>query len=276
MPFNPMTGLLIAVAVGMAVPVSAQEAARPRPAAKGPDLPAILWGTTGLLSIPRANLLPAGRSLMLSRVVLGPWRAGSGIGPTPGIEALSLGMQTAVTERFQFEAGLNALGFGLGAQRLDVAGKARLLGSGAGTAPVVSGLVGTALAVDANGSPTIGGYVGLPVTWVRPFNQVQGLSVTAFPRLSSGELPFNSLPSTWAALPASVSLGLGGGVRLSEGLAILGDSELRLAPSGVLAQRVSAGMRLGLLPSLLGDAFVTLSPDQTSRLSVGVGASLLF
>lgn len=216
-------------------------------------------GPTRLYSVPRAQVLGLGSNLISASLGIGS----IGIGSSPmgiGISGIS---GNAVNFRADMGMGPNfELGTGIGVVattpwrgRLDVSGKWGLMQEGNAIASIAS-MAGGVLEVDANGTPNIGLQVGLPITKMFAFTDMNQLGISVVPSWNLGLLNAPTLiGGTSAGLFNFFGVGLGADLSLLPTVHLLADTNLGFPVTG-LSTQTALGLRFDVTRDWTADVFM--------------------
>lgn len=231
-------------------------------------------GPTRLYSVPRADVLSAGTNLMsvdlgIGGIGLAPAPVGIGIASVSG-NSLNLRADMGMSPGFELGTGIGVIATAPWRGRLDLSGKWAWLHEGAAIASV-AGLAGGVLEVDANGTPSLGLQLGMPVSKLFPFGAGQLLGLSVVPTWNLGLL--NTAPVVGAAGPFNFfGLGLGADLMLVPNLHLLADTNLGFPVAGINTQS-ALGVRYEFSRDMTGDLFVGFASGQ--NLGIGGGVSSL-
>lgn len=239
-------------------------------------------GPTRLYSVPRADVLGAGNNLMSANLFIG----GIGLGPAPvGIgvssisgNALNLRSEMGMSPGFELGTGIGVIATTPWRGRLDLSGKWGWMQEGAAIASV-AGLAGGVLEVDANGTPSLGLQLGVPISKLLPFGAGQMLGLSLVPTWNLGLL--NTASALGAAGPFNFfGLGLGADLMLIPNLHLLADTNLGFPVAGINTQS-ALGVRYEFSRDLTGDVFLGFASGQNLGIgggvtSLGLGSSWRF
>lgn len=234
-------------------------------------------GPTRLFILPRADVLPMGSAvtsldLQLSTRSPAQVQPGSGI-PAPsapgiglgfgyGGNALSLTNQMAIGELLQLDTGVTAYATAPWQGRMDVAGKMGLMQEKLGAIASLAGMAGVALNLDANGTPSLGFTLGIPVTKTVAFTSMNRLTFSAYPNWGTGLVAPGVVGAGF--FPATrFALGLGGSFTLTDTLMILADTSLVGASLNAPNEGANLGLRFGYSPNVTFDLYVSTAPNTT-------------
>lgn len=244
-------------------------------------------GPTRFFMIPRSDVLPNGESVTSAALQVSttaPVQVTPGIGvpaPTaPGLglgfgysgNALSLANQTGMGP-FQLDTGITAYATTPWQGRLDLAGKMGILQQQFGIPLNIAGVAGAALNIDANGTPSLGFNVGIPIGGAIAFTPMNRLSLTLYPNwgtglVAPGVVGAGIVPSTRFAL------GVGGAVTLTDTLALLADTSILATTPGAPSEGGNLGLRFGYSPNVTFDLWAGMAPTAavgTTPINVGLG-----
>lgn len=239
-------------------------------------------GPTRLYSVPRADVLGVGNNLMSANLFIG----GIGLGPAPvgiGISsisgnALNLRSEMGMSPGFELGTGIGVIATTPWRGRLDLSGKWGWMQEGAAIASV-AGLAGGVLEVDANGTPSLGLQLGVPISKVLPFGAGQMLGLSMVPTWNLGLL--NTATALGAAGPFNFfGLGLGADLMLIPNLHLLADTNLGFPVAGINTQS-ALGVRYEFSRDMTGDVFLGFASGQNLGIgggvtSLGLGSSWRF
>lgn len=232
-------------------------------------------GPTRYYSVPRANVLQGNTSLMsanlfLGGVGLGPGPVGIGISSVTG-NAFSLRAEMGMGNNFELGTGIGVLTTAPWRGRLDLSGKWGLLSEGQAIAGV-AGLAGGILEVDANGTPNLGLQVGLPVSKLFAFNDVNTLGLTVMPSWNLGIL---NMPATMVGAASGpvnfFGMGLGADLGLLPNLHLLADTSIGFPVAGLNTQ-AALGVRYAFNRDTTADMFVGFNSGPSLGFGGGVGS----
>lgn len=241
-------------------------------------------GPTRFFIIPRADLLPAGQAVTSANLQLStsaPVGVAPGLGArnatSPGLglgfgytgNALSLSNEMTVGPALQLDTGLSAFATTPWMGSLNVAGKLGLAQMQFGSPINFAGIGGVALNLDANGVPSLGFTLGVPISTTVGLTPMNRFTLAAYPNWGTGLMT----PGTPAAafIPTTrFALGLGGALTLTDTLALIADTSL--LPGGAWAAEGSdLGVRFGYSPNVTFDLYAGLPGNY---LGAPVGAPL--
>ncbi|HEY9854427.1 MAG TPA: hypothetical protein V6D05_01730 [Stenomitos sp.] len=228
-------------------------------------------GPTRLYSVPRADVLGTGTNLMsvslgIGSIGIGPAPVGIGIASVSG-NALNLRADMGMSPGFELGTGIGVIATAPWRGRLDMSGKWAWLNEGAAIASV-AGLAGGVLEIDANGTPSLGLQVGLPVSKLFPFGVGQLVGLSVVPTWNLGLLSAGS--AVGATGPFNFfGLGLGADLMLVPNLHLLADTNLGFPIAGINTQS-ALGVRYEFSRDLTGDLFVGFASGQNLGLGGGV------
>ena len=260
--------LSLGVFMGWALPSFAQPLG-------APGTPSAPLGPTRFFIIPKADVLPSGTavtSLNLQLSTIAPGQVMPGIGtPTPsspglglgfgyGGNALDLSNQTAMGSLFELDTGISAYATTPWQGRVDVAGKLGLLQQKLGSLASVAGMAGVALNVNANGMPSLGFTVGVPVTTTLSLSPMNHLTLSAYPNWGTG-LVAPGLIQTGVIPPTRFALGLGGSLTLTDTVMLLADTSLLGIGPGAPNEGADFGVRFGYSPNVTFDIYASTAPN---------------
>lgn len=270
--------------VGLSLPASAQMTGSETtllPVSAVAGMSAI--GPTQIFAVPRASVLGLGNNLISTSVYLGA-TAATPIGGQPAVgfgianNGLNLRAQMGMSDTFELGTGIGYVAGTPWHGLLDVTGKWALMSEGMGALASVAGLAGGVLSVDANGRPALGIQVGLPVSKLFAFNDVNFLNLTLYPNYNLGILrPAALLPG--GESPAGLNffaLGIGGAVGMNDRLQLLADTNIGM-PVGGIGTQSNIGVRYLISQNFMGDLFIGFNPGPNLGFgqapgSVGLGA----
>lgn len=277
-------GIAGTVGLGMAQAANAQAVTSSQTVAV-PVMTANPAGPTRLWSVPRADVLGVGTNVVSADLSLG----GLGLAPAPvgvGISsingnALNLRAEMGMANNFELGTGIGIIASAPWQGRLDLSGKWGLLQEGSAIASV-AGLAGGILEVDANGVPSLGLQLGVPISKRLPIGgggQYVGLSVVPNWNLGVLNVPAN----LGMAAPGPFNffgLGLGADLALVPSLHILADTNLGLPVAGLNTQS-ALGVRYDFSRDLTGDLFVGFNSGtglgfNSGPASLGIGMNSRF
>lgn len=223
-------------------------------------------GPTRIFSVPRANVLGLGNNLISTSIFLGA-TAATPLGGQPAVgfgianNGLNLRAQMGMGDNFELGTGIGYIAGTPWQGQLDMTGKWAFMNEGVGALASVSGLAGGVLSVDANGRPSLGIQVGLPVSKLFAFNDVNFLNLTLYPNYNLGLLNAGAiLPGgTQASALNFFALGIGGAVGMNDRLQLLADTNLGM-PVGGISTQSNIGVRYMLSQNFTGDLFVGFNP----------------
>ncbi len=224
-------------------------------------------GPTRLFTVPRANVLGLGVNLISTSIFLGA-TAAAPLGGQPAVglgiasNALNLRASMGMSDTFELNTGIGYIAGSPWQGQLDVTGKWAFMSEGAGAGIAsVAGLAGGVLSVDANGNPALGIQLGLPISKMFAFNDVNFFNLTLYPNYNLGLLqPAAILPG--GAQPGTLNflaLGIGGTVGMTDRLQLMADTNLGVPVTGINTQS-NIGVRYAFTRDFVGDAFVGFSP----------------
>ncbi len=239
-------------------------------------------GPTRIYSVPRADVLGAGTNLMSLNLGIG----GIGIAPAPvgvGISSvagnnLNLRADMGMSPGFELGTGIGVIATAPWRGRLDLSGKWAWMQEGAAIASI-AGLAGGVLEIDANGNPSLGLQVGIPISKMFPFGAGQMLGLNLVPTWNLGLL--NTAAAVGATGPFNFfGLGMGADLLLIPNLHLLADTNLGFPVVGINTQS-ALGVRYDFSRDLTGDLYVGFASGQNLGLgggvsSLGVGSSWRF
>lgn len=259
-------GLAGTMGVALALPAQAQMRTSERtlsvPVVSGMVSP----GPTRVFTVPQANVLGLGNNLISTSIFLGA-TAAAPLGGQPAIglgissNALNLRAQMGMSDNFELNTGIGYIAGTPWQGQLDVSGKWALLSEAGGAIASVAGLAGGVLSVNANGSPALGVQLGVPISKMFAFNDVNFLNLTLYPNYNLGLLqPAAILPGGAQPAPLNfLALGIGGTVGMTDRLHLLADTNLGVPVTGINTQS-NIGVRYAFTRDFVGDAFVGFSP----------------
>lgn len=260
-------GLAGTLGVALALPAQAQMRMSERtlsvPVVSGMVSP----GPTRVFTVPRATVLGLGNNLISTSIFLGA-TAAAPVGGQPAVgfgiasNALNLRANMGMTDNFELGAGIGYIAGTPWQGQLDLTGKWAFMQEGDGSAIAsVAGLVGGVLSVDANGNPALGVQVGIPISKIFAFNDVNFLNLTLYPNYNLGLLqPTALLPGGEQPSPLNfLALGIGGTIGMTDRLHLLADTNLGMPVTGINTQS-NIGIRYAFTRDFVGDAFVGFSP----------------
>lgn len=247
-----------------------------------PVVTATSAGPTRLYSVPRADVLGVGNNLMSANLFIG----GVGLGPAPvgvGISSFSgngfnLRSDMGMSAGFELGTGIGVIATTPWRGRLDLSGKWAWLQEGAAIASI-AGLAGGVLEVDANGTPSLGLQVGVPISKLFPFGTDQLVGLSLVPTWNLGVL--NTATAVGAAGPFNFfGLGVGADLMLIPNLHLLADTNLGFPVVGINTQS-ALGVRYNFSRDLTGDVFLGFASGQNLGIgggvaSLGLGSSWRF
>lgn len=287
------TTLAIGLCAGAALPAQAQmRTSRPTGSMMTPatEIQPVV-GPTRLFIIPRGDTLPSGESITSLNLLVSttnpaqvtpglgipaPSSPGLGLGFGYGGNALSITNQSAMGPVFELDTGLTAYATTPWQGRLDLAAKLGLLQEKLGGLANLAGIAGVALNLDANGTPTLGFTVGVPVSKTLGFTPMNRLTLAVYPNWGTGLVA----PGVVGAgiIPATrFALGVGGAFTLTDTIALIADTSwLPVAgATGVPTEGTNLGLRFGMSPNVTFDLFGSMSPAgigvSTTPVSIGAG-----
>lgn len=260
-------GLAGTLGVALALPAQAQMRTSERtlqvPVVSGMVSP----GPTRLFTVPRADVLGLGNNLISTSIFLGA-TAATPIGGQPAVglgiasNALNLRAQMGMSDNFELNTGIGYIAGTPWQGQLDLTGKWAFMSEGQGGAIAsLAGLAGGVLSVDANGNPALGVQLGIPISKMFAFNDVNFLDLTLYPNYNLGILqPAAILPGgTQPSALNFLALGIGGTVGMTDRLHLLADTNLGVPVTGINTQS-NIGVRYAFTRDFVGDAFVGFSP----------------
>lgn len=266
-----LTSLLaLGIGIGWALPSFAQRVVQPGVVGVSEPL-----GPTRLFILPRADILPLGSAvtsldLQLSTSapaqvqpgasIPAPSAPGIGLGFGYGGNALSLTNQMAIGELLQLDTGVTAYATAPWQGRLDVAGKMGLMQEKLGAIASLAGMAGVALNLDANGTPSLGFTLGVPITKSVAFTSMNRLTLSAYPNWGTG-LVAPGVVGAGFFPPTRFALGLGGSFTLTDTLMILADTSLVGASLNAPNEGANLGVRFGYSPNITFDLYVSTTPN---------------
>jgi hypothetical protein len=224
-------------------------------------------GPTRLFTVPRANVLGLGVNLISTSIFLGA-TAAAPIGGQPAVglgiasNALNLRASMGMSDTFELNTGIGYIAGTPWQGQLDMTGKWAFMSEGAGAGIAsVAGLAGGVLSVDANGNPALGIQLGVPISKMFAFNDVNFFNLTLYPNYNLGLLqPAAILPG--GRQPGTLNflaLGIGGTVGINDRLHLLADTNLGVPVTGINTQS-NIGVRYAFTRDFVGDAFIGFSP----------------
>lgn len=281
-------GLAGTLGVALALPAQAQMRTSERTISVPVVSGMVSAGPTRLFTVPQANVLGLGNNLISTSIFLGA-TAAAPIGGQPAVglgissNALNLRAQMGMTDNFELNTGIGYIAGTPWQGQLDVSGKWAFMSEGDGMAfASIAGLAGGLLSVDANGNPALGIQLGLPVSKMFAFNDVNFFNLTLYPNYNLGLLqPSAILPGGARPSPLNFfAFGIGGAVGLTDRLHLLADTNLGVPVTGINTQS-NIGVRYAFTRDFVGDAFVGFSPGPTLGFgqtpgSFGLGAHWQF
>lgn len=240
------------VALGLAGAVSTCLAA-PAQAQSFRAGPSILQGPTSNFSVPRGYVRPGGNNLVSTTLYLGS--AGQFGLPT---NALGLRAEMGMGGNFQLDTGIAAITAVPWRGYLSMGGKWGLMQEGGAAFATVSSMFGGLLAVDANGQPSLGLQLGLPLSRVFAFNRVNTLGLSLVPALNLGVWNAQSLlpGGAWPYASNFVSLGLGADFAVTNQLHLIGDTTVGIPGITGVGTQNNFGVRFAFTPAAAMDIFV--------------------
>jgi len=259
-------GLAGTLGVALALPAQAQvrtsERMIPISVASGMMSP----GPTRLFTVPRADVLGLGNNLISTSIFLGA-TAAAPIGGQPAVglgiasNALNLRAQMGMADNFELNTGIGYIAGTPWQGQLDMTGKWAFLRESDGALASLAGLAGGVLSVNANGNPALGVQLGLPISKMFAFNDVNFFDLTLYPNYNLGLLqPGAILPGGAQPAPLNfLALGIGGAIGMNERLQLMADTNLGVPVSGINTQS-NIGLRYAFTRDFVGDAFVGFSP----------------
>ena len=252
-----VSGLAGSLAMGVAPPALAQM----KTSVSTVNVPIVSTqpaGPTRIYSVPRAQVLATGTNLVTASIGIG----GLGVGTVPmgyginGISsnAMNLRADMGLQPNFELDTGLGVLATTPWLGRLDVSGKWSLLQEGSAIASV-AGLAGGVLEVDANGQPSLGFQIGLPITKLFAFNNVNLLNLSVVPSWNLGFLtPPAIIGVPTAGLLNFFGLGLGADFTVLPRMHLLADTNLGFPVTG-LSTQTAVGIRYDMTQQWTTDLF---------------------
>lgn len=205
------------------------------------------------LAVPRGDVIPEGRAITSATLQLNPGAAalgapaaGAGLGFGYTGNALSLSSQSSMGPAAQLNTGITGYATTPWAGRIDVAGKFGLVQERAGGLFDLAGQAGAALNVDANGTPSLGFAIGVPISKMFGLTPTNRLTLGIYPNWGSammapGAIASNLVPSTRFAL------GMGGYLNLTDTVALAADTSFAVNGN---VEASNVGIDLGLSPSV--------------------------
>lgn len=215
--------------------------------------PGILQGPTSYYSVPRGYVRPAGNNLVSTTLYLG---SSGQIGlPT---NALGLRAEMGMGSNFQLDTGIAAITAVPWRGYLSLGGKWGLMREGGSAFATISSMFGGLLAVDANGQPSLGLQLGLPISRVFAFNRVNTLGLSLVPAMNLGVWNASALlpGGAWPFASSFVSLGLGADFAVTNQLHLIGDTTVGIPGITGVGTQNNLGVRFAFTPTVVMDAFV--------------------
>ncbi|MNX90730.1 hypothetical protein D3C86_1227900 [compost metagenome] len=217
------------------------------------------------IAVPRGDVIPEGRAITSASLqynpgaaTLGTPAAGTGLGFGYSGNALSLSSQSSLGPSAQLNTGITGYATTPWAGRIDVAGKFGLLQERAGGLFDLAGQAGAALNVDANGTPSLGFAVGVPISKTFGLMGDSRLALGIFPNWGTGLMAPGAIGSE--LVPSTrFALGVGGYLNLANNIGLIADTSL--ATDGAI-EASNVGVDFGLSPSV------------TLRLSAGLPGTI--
>ncbi|MBM3266925.1 MAG: hypothetical protein FJZ01_04675 [Candidatus Sericytochromatia bacterium] len=218
-------------------------------------------GPTRMWSVNSAVTLPEGVSLLGFDLRLGATGLAPVFAGAPGVAlgvigtGLNVRADAAVTDGFEIGAGVGASATAPWRGRLDLHGKWNLMREGVEGAWLTLGtLAGGQLEMDANGVPNLGLQVGMPITKVFPFTNIQYAAFTIQPNWNLGLA--GSAPGL-AGIGGFNFLGLGVGLDLAmtERTHFLADTNFGLKVGGVTTDS-ALGLRYAFNRNVVGSIYL--------------------
>lgn len=280
-------GLAATLGVAMALPAQAQMTTSERTLSVPVSAGMVAPGPTRLFSVPRANVLGLGNNVISTSIFLGataasPVAAQPAVGLGIASNALNLRAQMGMSDTFELNTGIAYIAGAPWMGQLDVSGKWGFMDEGLGAIASLAGMAGGVLSVDANGTPALGLQLGLPISKLFAFNDVNFFNLTLYPNYNLGVLqPTAILPGGESpSFLNFLALGIGGTVGLNERLHLLADTNLGVPISGINTQS-NIGVRYAFSQNFVGDAFLGFSPAPNAGFgqapgSFGLGAHWRF
>jgi hypothetical protein len=202
------------------------------------------------IAVPRGDVIPEGRAITSATLQLNPTgsaalgmpTAGAGLGFGYSGNALSLNSQSSLGPAAQLNTGITGYATTPWAGRVDVAGKFGLLQERSGGLFDLAGQAGAALNVDANGTPSLGFSVGVPIS--KSFTD--RLTLGIYPNWGTSMLAPGSIAGNLAS-SARFALGMGGYLKMTDALGLIADTSLN---SNGAIEASNVGLDLGLAPTV--------------------------
>lgn len=230
-------------------------------------------GPTRLYSVPRANVLDMGTNLMSANLFLGgigiaPGPVGVGISSVKG-NALNLRADMGTAPGFELGMGIGAVATAPWRGRLDMSGKWAWAPESVNSAGV-AGLAGGILEIDANGAPSLGLQVGVPISKLLRFGEGQLVGLSLVPSWNLGLL--NAARAVGSPGPFNFfGLGLGADLLLIPNLHFLVDTNLGFPVAGINTQS-ALGVRYEFSRDQVADLFLGFSSGQNLGIGGGVAS----
>lgn len=259
-------GLAGTLGIAMALPANAQmrtsEGMRTVTMAPGLMMP----GPTRVFTVPQGNVLGLGNNIISTSIFLGA-TAAAPLGGQPALglgianNALNLRAQMGMSDNFELGTGIGYIAGTPWQGQLDLTGKWAFMNESLGAVASVAGLAGGVLSVNANGTPALGIQLGVPISKMFAFNDVNFLNLTLYPNYNLGLLqPSTLLPGGAQPAPLNfLALGIGGTVGMTDRLHLLADTNLGVPVTGINTQS-NIGVRYAFTRDFVGDAFIGFSP----------------
>lgn len=230
-------------------------------------------GPTRLYSVPRAQVLGLGSNLISASVAIGS----VGIGPAPvgiGISsingnAVNLRADMGMGPNFELGTGIGVVGTAPWRGRMDISGKWSLLQEGSAIASIAS-LAGGILEVDANGTPNLGLQLGLPITKMFAFNNVNTLGISIVPSWNLGLISATPLAGG-TGLFNFFGMGMGADFAVLPTLHLLADTNLGFPIAG-LSTQTALGLRYDVTRDWTADLFLGFNSGANLGTAGGIPA----
>lgn len=218
------------------------------------------------IAVPRGDVIPEGRAITSATLQVNPGgsaalgmpTAGAGLGFGYTGNALSLSSQSSLGPAAQLNTGITGYATTPWAGRIDVAGKFGFLQERSGGLFDLAGQAGAALNVDANGTPSLGFAVGLPISKTFGLTSSNRLALGIYPNWGSAMMAPGAIANQLAPT-TRFALGVGGYLNLTDNIGLIADTSF--GTNGAV-EGSNVGVDLGL------------SPTMTLRIGAGLPGSL--
>ncbi|HEY9897627.1 MAG TPA: hypothetical protein V6D00_00470 [Pantanalinema sp.] len=227
------------------------------------------------IAVPRGDVIPEGRAITSATLQLNPGgaaalgmpAAGAGLGFGYTGNALSLSSQSSLGGAAQLNTGITGYATTPWAGRIDVAGKFGLLQERSGGLFDLAGQAGAALNVDANGAPSLGFAVGVPISKMFGLTSTSRLALGLYPNWGSAMMAPGAIANQLAPT-TRFALGVGGYLNLTDSIGLIADTSF--GTNGAV-EGSNVGLDLGLSPSVTLRIGAGLPGSLGGATSVGAG-----